>query len=117
MRVSEERSDVKSQVERIFELAFGRLPDQEERERLVSYATEMRSYHAQEEAAPVSYPTTIERSLVEEFTGEPFDYEEILPVFEDYVPDAKASDVSAEVRALADVCLLVFNANEFMYLY
>ncbi|MCP5550872.1 MAG: hypothetical protein H7A53_08280 [Akkermansiaceae bacterium] len=35
---------------------------------------------------------------------------------EDYTPDTKASDVSPETRALADVCLLLFNSNEFVYL-
>ncbi|MFT5108462.1 MAG: hypothetical protein ACI9UA_004106, partial [Pseudoalteromonas tetraodonis] len=42
---------------------------------------------------------------------------EILPVFENYERDKKAADVSAETRALADVCVLVFNSNEFLYVY
>lgn len=66
---------------------------------------------------PVVYPTQITRSLVEEFSGRPFEYEEILPVFENYNPDTKASDVDAETRALADLCLMLFNSNEFVYVY
>jgi hypothetical protein len=54
---------------------------------------------------------------VEELSGQIFKYEEILPNFEDYQPDLKASDVDAETRALADVCLLLFNTNEFSYIY
>ena len=53
----------------------------------------------------------------EEFSGKPFEYKEILPVFENYLSDKKASDVSAETRALADLCLMLFNSNEFMYVY
>ena len=64
-----------------------------------------------------SIPKEVTRSLVEEFTGEPFEFIEKLNVYEDYQPDAKPSSVAAEVRALADVCLLLFNANEFMYVY
>ena len=63
------------------------------------------------------YPTAIKRSLVEELTGQPFEYKEILPVFENYVHDKKTADVSANTRALADLCLLLFNSNEFVYVY
>jgi len=59
----------------------------------------------------------VTRSLVEEFSGKPFEYVERLPVYEDYVPDAKPWTVDASTRALADVCLLLFNSNEFLYVY
>ena len=74
-------------------------------------------YHKQHKPEADIYPTKVTRSLVEEFTGETFEFEEILPVFENYVPDAKASGVSAETRALADLGMLLFNSNEFVYLY
>jgi hypothetical protein len=57
------------------------------------------------------------RSLVEEFSGKPFDFIEILPVFKNYVSDAKPWMVDAKTRALADMCLLLFNTNEFAYVY
>lgn len=72
-------------------------------------------YHRQTPATPVTYPIQITRSLVEEFSGQVFEYQEILPVFEKYVADKKSADVTPETRALADVCLLLLNANEFMY--
>ena len=55
-------------------------------------------------------------SAVEELSGKTFEYEEILPAFENYIPDKKAADVSAETRALADVYLLLFNSHAFVYL-
>ena len=45
------------------------------------------------------------------------EYVEWLRRFEDYVPDKKPSDVDAKTRAIADLCLLLFNSNEFMYIY
>jgi len=54
---------------------------------------------------------------VEELTGQPFEFIEKLNVFEDYVPDSKPWTVSADTRALADVCLLLLNSNEFLYVY
>ena len=108
---------MEEQIDRIFHLAFTRQPDEEEKARLLSYAREMEDYHAENKPPEVTYPTKITRSLVEEFSGKPFEYEEILPAFEDYTPDKKAADVAPSTRALADVCLLVMNSNEFVYVY
>jgi hypothetical protein len=77
----------------------------------------MDRYHQDHQPEKELYPTSITRSLVEELTGQPFEYEEILPVFEDYQADKKPSEVSSRIRALADFCLLLFNSNEFSYVY
>ena len=77
----------------------------------------MQTYHKEHTPEPVTYPTSITRSLIEELSGKPFEYEEILPVFENYVPDKKPADVKPNTRALADLCLLLFNSNEFLYVY
>ena len=61
------------------------------------------------------YPTEITRSLVEEISGLPFEYCEILPKFSEYEADRKVKDLSLEGRALADVCLLLMNTNEFLF--
>ena len=84
---------------------------------MFEYIEDMRVYHQRFEVEPVEYPTAIIRSLVEEFSGKPFEYNEIMPVFEDYIPDKKAADVSPETRALADLCLVLFNSHEFVYVY
>lgn len=114
-RLEQEAADTPTRIARAFVLAFGRDVSVTESERLGTYYADMLAYHRDTAAEPVSYPTTITRSLVEEFSGQPFEYQEILPVFEDYVPDLKAADVSADTRALADVCLLLLNTNEFLY--
>ena len=93
------------------------MPDKVEWERLKQYVLKMRAYHARHKPEPVKYPRSITRSLVEELTGQPFEYEEILPVYENYVRDKKPADVSSNTRALADLCLLLFNSNEFVYVY
>ena len=116
-RVEQEADSLESRIDRAFALAFGRQPSEKERTSLAAYARKMRSYHERTPAEPVEYPTEITRSLVEEFSGKPFEYVEILPAFEKYKADAKPADVSAETRALADVCLLLLNANEFVYVY
>ena len=117
MRVENEFDTLHLQVKRAVQLAFGRVPDKVEWERLKQYVIKMRAYHAKHQPEKIVYPTSITRSLVEEFTGQPFKYEEILPVFGDYVADKKPADVSINTRALADLCLLLFNSNEFLYIY
>ena len=117
LRLEKETSTLVDQVDRAIRLAYGRVPGSSEKEKLIGYVKRMRSYHKKVVPKRKEYPVKITRSLVEEFTGEPFTYEEILPVFEDYKPDKQAADVSAETRALADLCLLLFNSNEFVYVY
>ncbi len=116
LRVEKEAQTPAAQVERAFQLALNRPPSAAESTRLVKYLSEMRDYHAGAKPDPVTYPTKITRSLVEEFSGQTFEYEEILPAFENYTPDKKAADVSSETRALADVCLLLLNSHEFIFL-
>lgn len=117
LRVEKEAAMLDQQIERAVHLAFGRKPTDSELSKLVAYVEEMQSYHRSTDPERREYPTEITRSLVEEFTGDTFEYQEILPVFEDYEPDTQAADVSPETRALADLCLLLFNSNEFIYLY
>ncbi len=113
----EKQNDLTAQVRRAVQLAYGRVPTRDEQKGLEGYLKEMLAYHEKQQPKPTEYPTQVTRSLVEELTGEPFEFIEKLNVFNDYVSDAKPWTVDAETRALADVCLLLFNSNEFMYIY
>ena len=55
--------------------------------------------------------------MFEEMTGEPFTYTEQLDIYQNYTPDSQPWTVPVEFRALADFCLLLLNANEFVYVY
>lgn len=116
LRLQRETPDIESQIERAFQLAVCREPSAAELDRMKAYVAEMRRYHGTVTPPAVEFPTEITRSLVEEFSGAVFEYTEILPAFEHYIPDKKAADVGPDTRALADMCLLLFNANEFLYL-
>ncbi|NNC87960.1 MAG: DUF1553 domain-containing protein [Akkermansiaceae bacterium] len=116
-RLEREANTLEDQVKRAVRLAFVRNPAPQELDRLVAYVNEMRKYHRDVRPERPEFPTRITRSLVEEFTGDTFEYEEILPAFENYTPDPHAADVPPDTRALADLCLVLFNSNEFIYLY
>ncbi|MBT7406878.1 MAG: DUF1553 domain-containing protein [Opitutae bacterium] len=117
IRINKETKNLHTQVKRAVQLVFGRVPASQEWDRLEKYVMRMTSYHLAHEPKPTVYPTSITRSLVEENTGESFEYEEILPGFKNYQADKKANEVDASTRALAYLCLVLFNSNEFMYVY
>lgn len=118
LRVQKERpGDPGQWIRRAVQIAYSRFPTSQEQEGLHAYLQEMQAYHKKHKPEQVEYPTQVTRSLVEEFTGEPFEFIEKLNVYEDYVPDAKPWTVDADTRALADVCLLLLNSNEFVYVY
>lgn len=118
LRVQKEEPKESAQwIRRAVQLAYGRDATSAEQEHLHKYLLEMREYHQKHKPKPTVYPKEVTRSLVEEFTGEPFEFIEKLNVYNDYVPDAKPYTVDADTRALADVCLLLFNSNEFVFVY
>ena len=62
-------------------------------------------------------PREVVREAVEENTGEKFTFVETLHAIDDFEPDLRPSDVDRPTRALADVCLVLMNSNEFVYVY
>lgn len=117
LRIKQEELEVESRIDRAYRLAYSRPPEPDIVPRLVQYLEDMESHHRAHLPSPTSFPTRITRSLVEEFTGAPFEYEEWLPTYEDYVRDVMPWDVGPETRALADLCLLLINSNELSYVF
>lgn len=116
VRLQREANSSQEQLELAFHLMFQRSADHDEMEQLTTLLRESLQYHRRVVPAATVFPTTLERSLVEEFTGEPFTYVEILPVFENYTPDLKPAQATPETRALADLCMVLLNTNEFLFI-
>jgi hypothetical protein len=53
--------------------------------------------------------------MVEELTGEMVYWDEDLSVLKEYERDLMPWEVDGPTRALADVCLVLMNSNEFLY--
>jgi len=104
-------------LERLFELCFSRAPTPEERRDCLAH---WRAQEVAQAAAPppaeAGPPRRIQREAVEENTGEKFRFDETLHGAEAFVPDLQPAGVDARTRALADVALVLLNANEFVYL-
>lgn len=114
-RVLKEKS--KDAITRVFELAYGRKPAADEKAACEAHWKQMEIKQAQLTFTKSKPPLEVRREAVEENTGEKFSFQEKLPGYADFVPDLLPADCDAKTRALADVCLVLLNSNEFAYLY
>lgn len=101
---------------RAFRLTIGRPPTAKELTACKTHWTAMTEQHKALTFDTPKRPTEVVREAVEENTGEKFTFTEKLFVAADYVPDLHPADASPELRGLMEVCLVLFNTNEFLYL-
>jgi mono/diheme cytochrome c family protein len=113
--VTKSEPTTKARVARAFRLVYGRAATDVELSSCEAHVSRMAAYHRDHVPGPVKLPTSVKRHMVEEMTGEPVEWEESLDGLADYQSDLKPWDVDAETRALADVCLVLLNSNEFLY--
>ncbi|HIG28935.1 MAG TPA: DUF1549 domain-containing protein [Verrucomicrobiales bacterium] len=116
-RLMKEAGKPRRAIIRAFQLAYGRPPTLQERKLCMSHYREMKNRHSEMRIPRPNYPTRIVRQAVEENTGESFEFTEELEMMVDFVPDKTLADVDVETRALAEVCLVLLNSNEFLYIY
>lgn len=104
-------------IERLFLLCYSRKPTHEELALAMDHWQKM--FEDQQGIAfdTPEFPHVILREAVEENTGERFTFSETLYGAADFVPDPQPEKYDAKTRALADLCLVLFNSNEFAYVY
>jgi hypothetical protein len=98
-----------------FERVYGRGPSRDELQKSVSHVQKLLAHHRANRPQPTTLPRTVARQMVEEMTGEDVRWDEELDGMKDYQRDVTPSDVGAETRALAELCLVLLNSNEFLY--
>ncbi len=118
-RIAAQVKSPAEQVTRAFQVALGRAPGDRQLKIVLQHYQKMLAHHRQHVPVKLKKPTEITREMTEEMTGEDFSWVERLDIYAHpkYVPDLQPADVTAEVRALAEVCLVLFNSNEFIYVY
>jgi hypothetical protein len=103
-------------IETLYRIAYGRKPTEREQKICLQHVEQMTAHHQATKPVDFEYPKELVRTMVEEFTGEPFDFKEDWDM-SNYEYNLRPSEVSAETRALADLCLVILNSNEFVYVY
>jgi hypothetical protein len=114
--VKETRSDEEA-IARVFALTFSRTPNAEETKSCLAHWRDIEALIGKEKPPTQKPPLEVRRDAVEENTGEKFSFNEKLHANAEFVPDLQPADVDARTRALADVCLVLLNSNEFAYVY
>ena len=117
VRILKEVRDDNEAVKRAFRLAFGRVPNNFEIDSALQLWKAASKEQAERNPMPRTYPTEILRTANEENTGQTFTFREKLFEYQDYEPDLQPHQVDARTRGLADLCLALLNANEFLYVY
>jgi hypothetical protein len=103
-------------VEFVFRAVCGRAPTEAERALCLAHVDAMAAHHAKHPPLRTELPLRVRREMIEEFTGEVVRWDEELDLMKGYVRDLAPWDVDDATRALADLCLVLFNSNEFLYL-
>ncbi len=113
--MNEDASDEKK-VKRAYELALGRPAAASEVKACLQHWEEATREETHKHYDAKEFPSQIVRTVMAEKTGKPYDFIEIMPAYEGYVPDLQPGQTDARTRALAQLCLVIFNLNEFAYL-
>jgi mono/diheme cytochrome c family protein len=114
-RLMKEHSADSDRLAAAFQAMYGREPTADEQKKCLAHMAKMAAWHASHPPAPSELPSHVKRSMVEELTGEMVYWDEDLSVLENYERDLAPWQVDAATRALADVCLVLMNSNEFLY--
>jgi mono/diheme cytochrome c family protein len=116
-RIAQETKSRSDSVARAYALAFGRAPTAAETQASLAHWDAMTARHRTLTLPKPVLPRSVTRETVEENTGETFTFDEPLEVAADFVPDRHISELPVETRGLAELCLVLLNANEFAYVY
>jgi hypothetical protein len=117
VRVSSLVDDWDERVDVAFRLALGRSATKSQRGLAIDHVRRMTEHHQQHPSEEFQPPRVVVRSMIEEMTGEPVEWEETLDLMEEFQADTKPAEVGPETRALAELCLVLLNSNEFVYVY
>ena len=116
-RLRRQGGSIEQLVERTFVAIYGRPPGEAERVRSVRHVTEMTALHRDHALEKRPVPTSVEIEDVIEKTGELVKKTYQLKTLENYEDDLRPWQVDEATRALADLCLVLFNSSEFLYVY
>jgi hypothetical protein len=111
MRVSKNHGEA---IDQAFRQALGRPAAPREALACLKHWDAMTARHQSIPSVRTRPAHEVLREAVEELSGTTFRYTEVLESAVDFVPDLQPADVEAETRGLMEVCLVLFNTNEFI---
>jgi mono/diheme cytochrome c family protein len=117
-RLEKLSDDPARRIELAFRLVYGRPPTDAQLRACREHVDRMTAHHRSRPPVKTEPPAWVDREMIDEQTGRPFRWrEKLLDPADGYEPDLRPWDVGPETRALAELCLVLFNSNEFLYVY
>jgi hypothetical protein len=113
-RLNDTAAPSEAMLQQAWREAFGRNAEPAELQAGLSHLAAMTEHHRRHPPVRSEIPRRVRRGMIEELTGELVEWDEDLQQLEHYQADRQFADVSPEVRALAEVCLVLLNSNEFL---
>jgi cytochrome c553 len=106
-------------IDAVYRRVLGRSPSPQQMQQTLGHLDEAIRVHEQFDPPVIDPPTHVERHLVEEMTGQAFRWTESLDAYfsERFEPDLEPWQAEPACRALAEVCLVLLNTDEFLYVY
>jgi len=115
-RLEREAATLNQRIVLAFRLALQRAPSAVELQLARRHVAGMTAYHQKVAPPPMAALNPVELFINSEFTGRTVRLVEDTD-FTGYERNLHASQVRASTRALAELCLTLLNANEFVYVY
>jgi mono/diheme cytochrome c family protein len=114
-RLMKQQPDHEKRIDGAFRAVYGRAPTAAESTACATHLAKLTQQHESNPPTPHDLPKKVRRSMVEEMTGDTESWDEDLSILQNYERDLMPWQVDAPVRALADLCLVLMNSNEFLY--
>jgi hypothetical protein len=114
-RLMKQESNDEQRIDAAFRAVYGRAPSTAESASCGSHLSKLAEHHQAKPPTPHDLPMKVRRSMVEEMTGDTESWDEDLSILKNYERDLMPWEVDAKTRALAELCLVLMNSNEFLY--
>ena len=105
------------QIKTAFKIMYGRGPTSEEVRLAKDHLAVMVRHHQSHKLNEQPLPKHFDAEFIAEKTGRPVTWRQYLNNLNNYERDLMPWQVSPEVRGLYELCLVLINSNEFLYVY
>ena len=115
--IAQKTSDTDKRIEMAFKVMYGRKPSQDDIKAAKSHVNEMVAYHQKHKIEKKDLPEFFDAEFIAEKSGRPVTWRQYLNNLKNYERDLMPWEVKTDVRALYELCLVLMNSNEFLYVY
>ena len=116
-RIARVADDDQTRIRLAFRYAFQRDPLPEEQLACIEFLARAQRYLSESTPVRWSFPTSVERRMIEEVEGVEYTWTEELDRMKVYEPDPAPADLALRERALAALCHVLLKSNEFVYVF